>query len=67
MKYFLLFLTIYAVQAIRVADDFSHSENPEKCKPCYHHRLIKPDVLSLINNTKRFYYVAETDFSYSLM
>ena len=32
------------MQAIRVADDVSHFNDAEKCKPCYHHRLLKSDI-----------------------
>ena len=42
-KYFFLFLMVYGMQAIRVADDIEHFKDSEKCKPCYHHRLLKTE------------------------
>ncbi len=41
IKYFFLLTIIYGIQAIRVADDVKHFQNPEKCKPCYNHRLLE--------------------------
>lgn len=43
MKYILLFLMVYGMQAIRVADDVNHFQDSEKCKPFYHHRLLKSE------------------------
>jgi len=44
MKYFLLFLMVYGMQAIRVADDVNHFQDSEKSRPCYHHRLLETEM-----------------------
>jgi len=44
MKYIFLLLMVYGLQAIRVANDVTHSKDSEKCKPCYHHRFQKTEI-----------------------
>ena len=52
MKYFLLFLMVYGMQAIRVADDVNHFQDSEKCKPCYHHRSLKTEFQHEQHNSR---------------
>ena len=51
-KYFFLLLMVYGMQAIRVADDIEHFQDSEKCRPCYHHRLLKTEIQPEHHNYK---------------